>query len=59
MLMCESNAFKGDEKIMENVAVLKVKENSNFVLEDIKGNSKEIQGKLLYIDFIKHKIVFE
>ncbi|RLE44842.1 hypothetical protein DRJ16_01235 [Candidatus Woesearchaeota archaeon] len=57
--MCESNAFKGDEKIMENVAVLKVKENSNFVLEDIKGNSKEIQGKLLYIDFIKHRIVFE
>ena len=57
--MCESNAFKGDEKIMENVALFKVKNNCDFILEDIKGNTKELQGKLLYIDFIKHKIVFE
>jgi len=57
--MCESNAFKKDEKIMENVAVLKLKEDGSFILEDIQGNSKEIHSKLLYIDFIKHRIVFE
>ncbi|OQY01026.1 MAG: hypothetical protein B6I26_05330 [Desulfobacteraceae bacterium 4572_130] len=61
--MCESNVYlKNNEKeelFMENVvSIIPVKENS-FKLKGLLGDDKEITGKILDINLMAHKILFE
>ncbi len=61
--MCESNVYlKNNEKeelFMENVvSIIPVNENS-FKLKGLLGEDKEITGKILDINLMAHKILFE
>jgi len=61
--VCESKAVivtgSGEEELMDDVAVLEVRDDSTVVLRDILGRVKEVGGlRLKRIDFVKHVIYF-
>ncbi|MEA2059197.1 MAG: CooT family nickel-binding protein [Thermodesulfobacteriota bacterium] len=61
--MCESSVYikknNTQELVMENVAAITpVKENS-FLLKGLLGDSKEITGRIVDINLMSHKILFE
>ncbi|MBF0101782.1 MAG: CooT family nickel-binding protein [Desulfobacterales bacterium] len=60
--MCESNVFvvnNGKETlIMENVASIKPMGENQFVLKGLLGDQKELQGRIVEINLMAHKILF-
>jgi predicted RNA-binding protein len=60
--MCESNVYlaEGDDEtlLMEDVGWMEV-EGGTLVLKDILGREKTVEGRLLYADFVQHRIVIE
>lgn len=60
--MCESNVYiaeAGEEALlMEDVGWLQV-QGDTIVLKDILGREKKLDGRLLYADFVQHRIVIE
>jgi len=60
--MCESNVYvveDGEETLlMEDVGWLET-DGRSIVLKDILGRQKTLLGRLLYADFVQHRIVLE
>lgn len=60
--MCEAAVYvvaDGTEtKIMENVVLVRP-EGERLFLADLFGERKEIRGRILNIDFLKHRITLE
>jgi predicted RNA-binding protein len=60
--MCESNVYvaQGDDEalLMEDVGWLET-DGHTIVLKDILGRKKTLDGRLLYADFVQHRIVIE
>jgi predicted RNA-binding protein len=60
--MCESNVYlvEGDEEVllMEDVGWLEI-DGATVLLKDIMGVEKTLQGRIVYIDFVRHHIVIE
>jgi predicted RNA-binding protein len=60
-IMCESNVYirKGDaeEKVLEDVEVLRPEADGVFFLANIYGEQKRIKAKLVSIDFTEHKVL--
>ncbi len=60
--MCESNVYlaegEAETLLMEDVGWLEV-DGATIVLKDILGRQKRLDGRLLYADFVQHRIVIE
>lgn len=60
--MCEAKAYlkkeNGLELFMEDVVSI-TPENSTLILKDILGHSKTIEGKIVEIGLLDHKVVLE
>ncbi len=61
--MCESNAYivkDGEEELlMESVDVIEPQEGGRFRLVGIFGDQKIIRGRLVLMNLVSHRIVFE
>jgi len=61
--MCESNVYikknNTQELVMENVAAITPVEDNKFLLKGLLGDSKELSGRLVDINLMRHKILFE
>lgn len=61
--MCEANAYiikdGEDELVMESVDVVEPVDEKEFRLVSIFGEQKTIRGKILLMNLVNHKIVFE
>jgi predicted RNA-binding protein len=59
--MCESNVYirRGDveEKLLEDVEVLRPEGEDVFFLANIYGEQKRVKAKLISIDFTEHKVL--
>ena len=60
--MCESNAYLQkdgkEELLLENVTFLRPKDGK-IVIKSLFGDEKEIDGNIVEIDLMSHRIVFE
>jgi predicted RNA-binding protein len=58
--MCESNVYllkKGkEEKLLEDVELIRCQDGQLF-LSNINGETREIKGKIISIDFENHKVL--
>ncbi len=61
--MCIPKAFlrqNGKETlIMEDIQSIVWKDPTHFILTDIIGNSKSVEGRILAMDLINHQILIE
>ncbi|AEE14374.1 RNA-binding protein [Thermodesulfobium narugense DSM 14796] len=62
--MCEASAFYKNQEseetlILKDVALLKPEEENLWFLVNIFGEQKEIHAKLLEINLLQHKIIFQ
>ncbi|MFO7883772.1 MAG: CooT family nickel-binding protein [Desulfobacteraceae bacterium] len=61
--MCESNVYikknNTQELVMENVAAITPVEENRFLLKGLLGDSKEVSGRIVDINLMSHKILFE
>ena len=61
--MCESNVYikknNSEELVMENVAAITPVEENRFLLKGLLGDSKEVFGRIVDINLMSHKILFE
>lgn len=61
--MCEANAYvynNGKEDlIMESVDLVEPQEEGKFILKNIFGEQKIVQGKIKFMKLVDHKIIFE
>jgi predicted RNA-binding protein len=61
--MCEANAYlvhEGrEELILESVDVVEPREEGGFLLINIFGHQKTVQGRLKTMNLVNHKILFE
>jgi predicted RNA-binding protein len=62
--MCEANAYivkdGREELVMESVDVVEPEENhSRYRLVDIFGEQKVIRGRIMLMNLVDHKILFE
>ncbi|MFH1153879.1 MAG: CooT family nickel-binding protein [Pseudomonadota bacterium] len=61
--MCEANAYwmeKGTERlIMESVDILRPDNDGTWNLINIFGDQKTIRGRVLEMNLVNHRIVFE
>jgi predicted RNA-binding protein len=61
--MCEANAYflrgEKEELILKSVNLVEPHDDGEFLLVDIFGTQKFINGKLKQIKLVDHKIVFE
>lgn len=61
--MCESNVYlkkeSKEELVMENVAAITPVEDNKFLLKGLLGDRMEIVGKIIDINLMSHKILFE
>ncbi|WP_448589490.1 CooT family nickel-binding protein [Thermodesulfobium sp.] len=62
--MCEASAFYKNQEntetlILRDVALLKPEENNLWFLVNIFGEQKEIHAKLVEINLLQHKIIFQ
>ena len=61
--MCEANAyiFRDDkeELVLKSVDMVTPHDDGGFLLVDIFGTQKIIQGKLKQMNLVDHKIIFE
>ena len=61
--MCEANAyiFRDDkeELVLESVDMVTPHDGGGFLLVDIFGTQKIIQGKLKQMNLVDHKIIFQ
>lgn len=59
--MCESNVYirrgENEEKVLEEVEILRPEEEGIIFLANIYGEQKRIKAKLVSIDFTEHKVV--
>jgi len=61
--MCEANAYiyrsGREELVLESVDIVEQREDGSFLLADIFGNQKTINGKLKLMNLVNHKLIFE
>ncbi len=61
--MCSPTAFikKGNDEIlvMEEIQSIVWQGPDKFVMEDIVGKSKTVEGRILSMDLLNHKILLE
>lgn len=61
--MCEANAYivRNDEEelILKSVDLVEPQVDGGFLLVDIFGTQKIIEGKLKQMNLVNHKIIFE
>ena len=61
--MCEANAYiirdDKEELILNSVDLVEPQDDGGFLLVDIFGTQKIIQGKLKQMNLVDHKIIFE
>ena len=61
--MCEANAYMlQDDKenlILESVDLVKPHDDGGFLLVDIFGTQKIVQGRLKQMNLVDHRIIFE
>jgi predicted RNA-binding protein len=61
--MCEANAYLvkdgKEELLMESVNILEPLENEGFRLVDIFGDQKTIKARILGMNLVNHKVLFE
>jgi predicted RNA-binding protein len=61
--MCEANAYMlQDDKenlILESVDLVKPRDDGGFLLVDIFGTQKIVQGRLKQMNLVDHRIIFE
>ena len=61
--MCEANAYQlieGQEVLfMESVDLLEPVDENAYRLTSIFGDQKNIKGKIVYMNLVNHKMVFE
>ena len=61
--MCEANAyiFRDDkeELVLKSVDMVTPHDDGGFLLVDIFGTQKIIQGKLKQMNLVDHKIIFQ
>lgn len=58
--MCESNVFieKGDtEELILKDAILIRPDDGSVYIEDILGDSKNIEGRIKFVDLANHKVI--
>ena len=61
--MCEANAYlyrdDKEELVLKSVDVVTPQPDGSFMLVDIFGTQKVIEGKLKKMELVDHKIIFE
>ena len=61
--MCEANAYifrdNKEELILNSVDLIEPQDDGGFLLVDIFGTQKIIQGRLKQMNLVDHKIIFE
>ena len=61
--MCEANAYLykdgKEELILETVDLVEPREQGGFLLKNIYGDQKTVQGKIKRMNLVNHRIVFE
>jgi predicted RNA-binding protein len=61
--MCEANAYMlQDDKenlILESVDLVKPHDDGGYLLVDIFGTQKIVQGRLKQMNLVDHRIIFE
>jgi len=61
--MCEANAYMlQDDKenlILESVDLIKPHDDGGYLLVDIFGTQKIVQGRLKQMNLVDHRIIFE
>jgi predicted RNA-binding protein len=61
--MCEANAYLvkdgKEELLMESVNILEPLENEGYRLVDIFGDQKTIKARILGMNLVNHKVLFE
>ena len=61
--MCEANAYMSrgerEELILKSVDLVEPRDDGGFLLVDIFGTQRIIQGTLKQIKLVDHKILFE
>ncbi|MBU1170986.1 MAG: CooT family nickel-binding protein [Proteobacteria bacterium] len=61
--MCEANAYimkDGSESLfMESVDLMEPMDDQEFLLTSIFGEQKTIKGRILFMNLVNHKMVFE
>ena len=61
--MCEANAYMLQEDkenlILESVDLVKPRDDGGFLLVDIFGTQKIVQGRLKQMNLVDHRIIFE
>ena len=61
--MCEANAYMlQDDKenlILESVDLVRPRDDGGFLLVDIFGTQKIVQGRLKQMNLVDHRIIFE
>jgi predicted RNA-binding protein len=48
---------ESEEKVMEEVEILRPEEEGIFFLANVYGEQKRIKAKLISIDFTEHKVL--
>jgi predicted RNA-binding protein len=61
--MCEANAYVAvngtDRLYMENLDRVEPRSDGVFLLVDIYGNQKTLRGRLVGMNLVDHRVVFE
>ncbi len=61
--MCSPTAFilngREETPIMEDIQSIRWENPTCFILTDIIGNKKRVEGKILFMDLINHRILIE
>ena len=61
--MCEANAYISkdgqEELLLEAVDVIEPIEEGEYRLISIYGEQKTIKGKIIFMNLVDHKIIFE
>jgi predicted RNA-binding protein len=61
--MCEANAYINrdgkEELVMESVDIIEPTEEGGFLLVNIFGTRKTLNGRLKTMKLVEHRIVFE
>jgi predicted RNA-binding protein len=60
--MCEANAYIDrdgrEELVLESVDLVEPQEEGGYLLVDIFGQQKTVQGRLKRMNLVNHRIVF-
>jgi len=61
--MCESTAYlkrgRKEELLLKEVSLLRPVSSDEWLIENLLGEQKTFRGKIIQVDFMAHKILFE